>query len=43
MTEKQISHAITRSGYLFESEISKFSSNSGYFVESNIILNPNNQ
>jgi hypothetical protein len=38
MTEEQILEAITRSGYLFESEISKFLSNSGYFVESNVVF-----
>lgn len=38
MTETEILEAISRSGYLFESEIAKFLSDDGYFVESNVIF-----
>ena len=38
MTKDQILKAISKSGYLFESEISKFLSDNGYFVESNVIF-----
>jgi hypothetical protein len=38
MTEEQILKAISKSGYLFESEISKFLANNGFFVESNVIF-----
>lgn len=38
MDEEQILEAISKSGYLFESEIAKFLSSSGYFVESNVIF-----
>ncbi len=38
MTEEQILKAISKSGYLFESEISKFLADNGFFVESNVIF-----
>lgn len=38
MEENQILEAITRSGYLFESEVSKYLSDRGLFVESNVIF-----
>ncbi len=38
MTEEEILIAISKSGYLFESEISKFLSDNGFFVESNVIF-----
>ncbi len=38
MTEEQILIAISKSGYLFESEISKFLADNGFFVESNVIF-----
>ncbi|MFK7900082.1 MAG: hypothetical protein AB8B61_04925 [Cyclobacteriaceae bacterium] len=38
MTEKEILESISRSGYLFESEIVKFLSENRYFVESNVIF-----
>jgi len=37
MTENDILEAISKSGYLFESEIAKFMSDFGYFVESNTV------
>ena len=38
MTKEQILKAISKSGYLFESEISKFLVDNGFFVESNVIF-----
>lgn len=38
MNKDEILKAISRSGYLFESEISKFLSENGFFVESNVIF-----
>ncbi|WP_379969804.1 hypothetical protein [Epilithonimonas sp. UC225_85] len=38
MTEQEILEAITKSGYLFESEIVKFLSGQNFFVESNVVF-----
>jgi len=38
MTNEQILKAISKSGYLFESEIAKFLAEKGFFVESNVIF-----
>lgn len=38
MIEEEILKAISKSGYLFESEISKFLADKGFFVESNVIF-----
>lgn len=38
MTEEEILTAISKSGYLFESEIAKFLIDSGFFVESNVVF-----
>lgn len=38
MTEEEIIKAIKKSGYLFESEISKFLADNKFFVESNVIF-----
>lgn len=38
MTKDEILKAISKSGYLFESEISRFLSENGFFVESNVIF-----